>query len=374
LSARGALFVVGVAVDQAPSRDIQILEASEVEPHKLAAFLSEAFSPVFQQFMSTHGDWLHRGPGNRWVALCDGEVAGYRGMTPTVCLFKGMELPAVWAFDLFVLPRFRGLGLQRLLDQALDVPPLLMSFPSDVGAAIYSKQGSGLREDVQVFRLWLAPKPVVPPAPGASALARHLVARSRALGVRGTFRQGTMRVRAVFTRSESTRYRPSRTAEVEVPDPDVLEALFLRHVDRGVATTLRSADHLRWRYLDAPYRSHLSFYLSESHARPTQCAIVRYLESRPEAWVLDIFGDLQDEEGLSDLVRTFLHDAAQRGADEVRVLGSSVALRRVLSGAGFERMAVRKFRWRASDPVIHGLFSSIELQWALGDATFDPRD
>lgn len=359
---------------EAAGRDIRVVPASEVQPAQLAAFLDEAYGPVFRQFMFDHGDWVHRGPGNRWVALCDGEVAGYRGLVPAVCLFQGKELPASWAIDLYVLPRFRGLGLQKLLDQFLETPRLLMSFASDVGAKIYAKQGSGIREETEVCSLWLAPKPVVPPAPGALAFARHVVARSRELGTRGAVRQTARRARAVFTHGRSTRYRPRRTEALESPDVETLEAIFLQHVDRSVATTFRSAEHLRWRYFDAPYSSHLAFFLSGPHGRPTQCAVVRYLEFRPEAWVLDVFGDLEDEEGLSDLVQTILHQAAGRDVNEVRILASSQALRRVLRRLGFARIQMRNFRWRARDPEVHERFLTIGLQWALGDATFDPRD
>jgi hypothetical protein len=112
----------------------------------------------------------------RFVALHGDVVAGYRAMVPTVCLFEGQELPAVWARDLYVLPPFRGMGLQRLLDQQVTAASnLRMSFPNELGAKIYAKQGYGLR-DITRLR--------VPLRPGSQRPCREGM-RSRSVAPRG---------------------------------------------------------------------------------------------------------------------------------------------------------------------------------------------
>jgi GNAT superfamily N-acetyltransferase len=353
---------------QDPSRDIRLVDATEVDSDRLRAFMDEAFGSTYALFMAEHAKWWHRGSHNRWVALCDGEVAGCRGYIPAVCLLDGKEISGIWAVDLFVLPRFRGLGLQKLLDQRLeDISPLVMSFPGDVGATIYAKQGHLVRESVDVHSLNLAPKPLVPPVPGSMAMIRHVASRSRELGVRRATQQAFRRARALVTRTQSARYMPRHTEIVTSFDPDALEALFLRHVDRNVAITHHSADYLRWRYLEAPYRAELAFFLSSSAGKTNQCAIVRYPQTAHAARILDVFGNLADEEALADTLRSVLRDAAHRGVSEITVVASSAPLARTLAQLGFARTELRKFRWRALDSAIHGRLSTIDLQWALCD-------
>jgi len=352
---------------------IRIIEAAQADASELLAFFDEAFGPVKAHFLMDHGDWWHRGPGNRFVAICDGAIAGYRGIIPTVCLFGAKELPAVWGVDLFVLPRFRGLGLQRLLDQCLlEASNLIMSFPGDLGAKIYAKQGYSLREDLQGLSISLAPEPLAKTSPGLGGLVKHVVARGRALGFRGVARQAVRRGRGISFRAQTVHYRPRRTESIDSPDPEVLENLFRRHVTSDLATTLRSAEYLRWRYLAAPYRSELAFYLSDSHGQATHCAIVRFPRSAPEARILDVFGDLADEEGLTDLVRTILRDATNREVDHVFVQASLPALARSLQGAGFTPDYLRRFRWFSHIPEVHDRLSTIQLHWVLGDSDSDP--
>ena len=358
-----------------PLGSIRIVDADEVAAPLLSAFLDEALGPAIQGFLSPHSDWWHRGHGHRWAALYDEAVAGYRAFVPTLILLDGRELPAAWGCDLFVLPRFRGLGLQRLLDERLAAASdLVMSFPTDVGAEVYAKQGHGIRGDVPLYHVSLAPRALTQTAHSVPGVLRYVAGRSRELGVRGTARQVLLRARTLGLRAQTSRYRPTRTERVDSPDPRALEELFLRYVDHGVATTLRSADFLRWRYLDAPYRSDVAFYLRGPTDREAQCAIVRFVRPAREARILDVFGDLDDDEALADLVRTILGEAVHQDIDRVTVLGSSPEIVRALQKAGFTRQVVRPFRWRARDPGVHERFSTIPLRWTLGDSCLDRRE
>jgi len=71
--------------------DIQLMEATRADPQELSAFLEEAFGPIKGRFLTEHGDWWYRGPGRSFVATCDGAIAGFRAMIPTVCLLGGQN-------------------------------------------------------------------------------------------------------------------------------------------------------------------------------------------------------------------------------------------------------------------------------------------
>jgi GNAT superfamily N-acetyltransferase len=351
---------------------IRIVEVAQTDPLQLSAFFYEAFGPVRARFLMNHGDWWHGGSGGRFVAMCDDTVAGYRGIIPSACLLDGKELRAIWGVDLFVLPRFRGLGLQKLLDQRLlDASDLIMSFPGDLGAMIYAKQGYGVRQELQVLSMSLAPDPLAQTTPGLGGLVKHVVARGQALGFRGTARQVVRRTRGLSSRAQTAHYRSRHAERVDSPDPEALESLFRRYVASDLMTTMRSAEHLRWRYLDAPYRSELEFYLSDSNGKSNHCAVVRFLDFTLEARILDVFGNLADEEGIADLLRTILRDAAHRGVERISVQSSLPSFSNTLCNVGFTPDYMRRFRWFSHTPKVHERLSTAPLYWVLGDSDSD---
>ena len=342
------------------------MDAAQVDPGELSAFLEEAFGPLKGRFIVEHGDWLHRGTGRRWVAICDDAIAGYRAMVPSICLFEGEEIPAVWAHDLYVSPRFRGRGLQRPLDERLlesarlENASLLLSFPTEIGAKIYAKQGYGIRDDLSSFSVALHPRLLGERAPGA----------------RGALRRAGASGLAAVLRAWASRYGPKRTEVVDAPDPNTLEDLFRRYVTRDLATTMRSSEFLRWRYLEAPYRSELRFYLTGRQDRPSHYAIVRYLGPGDSVRVriLDVFGDFRDAEGLTDLFRSVVRDATLGGALSVVFRAGSPELAHAARSAGLLISRKSRFRWLADMPSVHERFSTINLHWVYGDGAHDPPE
>jgi len=340
-----------------------LVEAAEVDSRELSAFLRRAFGPSMANFLMDQGDWWHRGPGGQVVAKCEGDIAGYRAIVPTACLFQGKEIPGVWAMHLYVGRQYRGRGLQRLLDQRLlEVPHLRMSFPNELGAKIYVKHGYGLREDL---RRLLAPlRPTSFPRAQKASGGRGPLVKAAAVGLSPL--AATLRVTA-------SRYAPKRTKVVAEPDAETLEQIFRRNVSDEMATTLRSSEFLRWRYFDAPYREELVFYVTDSADEATHYGIVRYMPSGDslKARVLDVFGDFQDEKGLIDLFRTIVHDAAKRHAVFVEMLVSSSSITRAARHAGFLLAEKRRFRWLADDPAVHEGFSGARLHWTMADGEND---
>ena len=294
-------------------QNVRVVDAVAVDPQALLAFLEQAFGPTMGRFRFDHGDWLYAGASMRFVALYGDVVAGYRAMVPTLCLFEGREIPAVWAQDLYVIPAFRGRGLQKLLDErVVAASNLRMSFPNELGAKIYTRQGYGLR---YITRVRVPLHPLAVPRVKMAAGHQGLVVKACALGVTPL---------AAALRTKASRYRPRRTEIADSPGPHPLEAVFRRHVGGDVVTTVRSSEFLQWRYFDAPYRSELSFYLTGQTDRPTHYAVVQYVPHGGSeiARVLDAFGDLQNEDGLEDLFRTIVRDATLRGAVLVEALAT----------------------------------------------------
>ncbi len=339
-------------------QDARVVDAAAVDPEALLAFLVQAFGPSMGRFRFDHADWLYAGAGMRFVALYGDVVAGYRAMAPGLCLFEGREIPAVWAQDLYVLPAFRGRGLQKLLDEkVVAASNLRMSFPNERGAKIYTRQGYGLR---YITRVRVPLRPLAAPRVKMAEGRRGLIVKTCAVGASPL---------AAALRTKASRYRSRRTEITDCPDPRSLEATFYRHVGGDVVTTVRNAEFLQWRYFDAPYRSELSFYLTGPTERPTHYAVVQFVPhgDSETARVLDTFGDLDDEDGLEDLLRTIVRDAILRGAVLVEALATLPVLAQVARRAGFLASDEYRFRWGADDLSIHERFPTARLHWTYGD-------
>jgi hypothetical protein len=160
---------------------------------------------------------------------------------------------------------------------------------------------------------------------------------------------------------------------VSDPDPSTMEAVFRRYLPPDLLTTRRDREFLSWRYLDAPYRHELCFYYTHLPAGTTHYAIVRYLpyHGSTVARVLDLFGDLDDETGLQDLLRTIIRDAVRRESVFLEAHGSSAQVTRAARRCGLLAETKRRFRWRASDPTTHRAFAAAPMYWTIGDSELD---
>ncbi len=341
----------------------QIVDAARVDPRELAAMLDEAYGPAKRRFLIEHGDWWYRGT-ERLVILHDGSVAGYSGVIPTTCLVEGRELPALWAVDLYVSPRFRGLGLQRVItDVVHGMTELHLAFANDLSAQIYRKQRGGrVRSDFGVLILPLRP--------------REVEAVKRAEGPAGALLRAGAAVATPLARTYWSRvahYRPRYTEIMGEPDPAILEGIFRNYTSTGLVTTVRGEDFLRWRYLEAPYRSELSFYVAGRAGKPSCYAIVRCVMSggQSRSRILDIFGDLKDEGICNDLFRTIARDADAKGATQLTVMACAPELVRSLHRVGFLGRRNANLCWTASDPVVQEQLFRAPLYWTLGDSDND---
>ena len=139
---------------------------------------------------------------------------------------------------------------------------------------------------------------------------RGLVVKAGALGLSP--------LAAAYQGPGASRYRPKAYGNPgRSSTRSELEASSLRYARPRLVTTSAVRTTLRWRYFEGPFRSEATFYVTGLPDRPTHYAIVRYLphcDSAQKARILDIFGDFGDSEGLADLLRTIVRDAAVRGS------------------------------------------------------------
>jgi hypothetical protein len=171
------------------------------------------------------------------------------------------------------------------------------------------------------------------------------------------------------------RYEPASAQILEEPEAESLAAIFLRHRE-GWITTNRSADFIRWRYLESPHRSQYTFFIGGSGLTPSLAAVSRTLTRHgvTVTRILDIFGDLEDRKGLSDILRLVAREAVKRGASQVTAIASDPTLMSILRANGFFVSVRFPFCWFSRDPEVVRIIGESRCHWVLADSDNDLLD
>ncbi len=336
-----------------------MVSAGDVDSVALDAFLRRFFSAAHCDFLLRHGAWWHRGQQHRQVALVGDAIAGYSAVIPAPCRVGGKTVPAHWWVDLVVDPKFRGRGLQTRLDRRVrENAEVLLGFPNALAAGIHRKHGWGVSEEHLVLLLPFRPARLRPV--------------QRAAGARGLVLRGLARLAWPITsrlRRRALRYRPASARRLETPDAGDLGAIFERHHDSEVTTTCRGADYLRWRYLEAPYRDQLGFFVA-GDSSPLVAAVTRSrpTDHGPRIKILDLFGRLDDPALVADLLRLLAREAARQGAVELSAFATLPHLFPLFRSAGFVLRTRARSCWHSADPSLMRLLDQCPSHWTFGDS------
>ncbi len=329
-------------------------------------FLEQVYLPEKSRFLIEHGLWWYRGDFHRFVTITEeGQVVGHSAIIPTTCVLDGKPQPSAWWVDLIVDPDFRGQGLQTLLDQAVrESGDLKFAFPArDLSGKMFKKHGWWMREDCDhltlLFTLMALPR---------IRLAQSLKGRLARLAARLI-----TPISASFRWSLS-RYTPKTARAIPNPEADLLAQVFFRYQAQGQRiTSWRDADYIQWRFLDAPYRAQLTFYLAGPVDAPTHVLITRLVDVRGVRTVriLDLFGDLEDEARLRDILRLAVRDAARQHAEQIVAISSVPMLTAVSRSLGFRMRRALQFCWHSPHEVLMKQFGERDYHWTYADSDVD---
>jgi len=334
----------------------------EVEAGRLHDFLLRFYPPAKCEFLQTHGDWWYGDRENRWVLLMGDEIAGYCAGISTRILADQQVIPAIWWVDLLIAPQFRGLGLQSHFDRKIqELNTLKLGFPNARAAAIHSRHGWNVRDDLQVRLLPLFPF--------------HMNQVWHARGWRRVFMKSAAFLISPWTwvmRQKFEGYMPRSAYQVHEPSSDELAAVFERAARAVSGTTYRDSEYFQRRFLNAPYRHELAFYAAGRKEAPSHFLIARYIKRGHGlvTRILDLFGDFEHEECLKDIILHLLRDAANKGSSQVTVLISRPGLQKLLVKLGFLFSRRVRFCWMG-DPVHTAVLSSENVHWTLSDSDND---
>lgn len=349
------------------SENVTIVSPAQVDSVEFDSFMRTAYSSAKTDFLRDHGHWRHHGQENRFVLLKDDQLAGYSAIIPEpLHLLQNRVVSAAWLVDVYVHEDFRGQKLQRYLDARVKTSSeVLLGFPNHLAAKVHKKHGWGVRDDYHIMMLPLRPTEV--------SIVRQVH------GLKGI----AMRTAAWLARPLAWMYRywvAHRKVDgawiIEEPDADLLAAVFEKYSD-GWITTNRDADFIRWRYLQAPCRSQLTFFGAGSSPQDLSIiAIVRALPRQPSATarILDIFGDLRDREALSNVLRLVIQQAAKQGAAQVTAMVTNSDLYSALRANHLVVRLSLRFCWISDDPAIMQTIAEGNSHWCYADSDADSID
>ncbi len=325
-------------------------------------FLDSVFSKPQAEFLRDHGRWWHKGDHNRFMVLVDEEPAAYCGIIPTECYVGGKRESAFWWVDLVVAPQYRGRGLQSIIDREIrSRPETKLGFPNELAIGLHQKHGWGVRRDLRVLMLPLRPMKV-----------KKVLVAPRLRGFPLRVCALAMTPLANRVRRKLQKHSSQGSGPVENPSSEAFENVFLRTQRKDTATTYRSAEFVQWRYLDAPYRSQLSFYFQGDPSEPTHFLVARHIPFRDTILtrILDVFGDFGDLDGLTDILKTAIRDAIGVGSSQVTVMAADPEPYSLLRGLGFLISTESRFCWWGASSEVNASLGG-RCHWALGDSDND---
>ena len=346
----------------------------DVDPQQLRTFLTQAFNAQKADFLMQHSDWWHRDSPARFVAVehSTDSIVGYCALIRSQVLLDDKPHDMYWWIDLIILPAYRGLGIQRLLDEAAkQTGHTQLGFPNALAAIIHRKHGWGVRTEGTrwQYTLNLTASARLRAYDGATGRVLRTLARVLNPAFRVVKRAGLL----------SVSHPHITVTDEQKPDPLMLATIFTKHhPTQGTLTTQRDADFIRWRYLQAPYRDQLRFFIAYDQQQPVLALITRLLTVKglKTLRILDVFGDLHNREALTSLLNCAQQEAVRCHADHILIVVTHDALAGPLRDLRFVRDDDNPlaFCWLSdSDEQMHAI-EQLQPYWVFADSDLDYSD
>lgn len=162
---------------------------------------------------------------------------------------------------------------------------------------------------------------------------------------------------------------------LENPSAEFLADVFRRQ-DHSILTTNRTAEYLRWRYLEAPYREQLLFFTAGAEQTPVLAAVTRIFmrQGVKIARILDVFGDLSDDVALTALLRRIVVEMSRQKAIYITAMVTRPELFPIFRAVGFVFSVSSRFRWFSPDLEVMRIIGEEPGYWCLGDSDNDSID
>ncbi|HAF61787.1 MAG TPA: hypothetical protein DCK95_05630 [Anaerolineaceae bacterium] len=338
-----------------------IVTASDVPPEKLHTFLCRFFVQEKCNFLQEHGDWWHCGNHNRWVILSEENVVGYCAIIPTKIVVDHNTIPAYWWLDLIIAPEHRRRGLQSSFDKKLkEMEILKLGFPNET-AFIHKKHSWGVRDDLTTKLLPLRPLKVTQVR--KSSGFRKIILKTGA---------AVLSPIMSLYRKMLKNYKPKYSYRVNQPSVEDFAKIFKNFPPKNFSTTHRDAEYFTHRFMEAPYKGNLDYYVSRSDDQLTHYAITRNFVHKGDriTRILDLYGDFDHIEKIKDLLFCVISDAIKNNSTQITIMATLTSLKNLLMHLGFLFNSKARFCWLSTD---HDLMTELDrkIYWTLADSDND---
>ena len=342
--------------------EVKVITAEQVDMDGFDQLLSHAYSERKTAFLREWGNWRHRGAENRYILTTEDDVPiAYCAVIPAPIYLREHEQPAAWWVDLFLEPELRGQKLHLHLEgRAKVAAPIMLGVPNNL--YMHRKNGWGVRDDYRTMML--------PLKPSAVPLIRNMSGMRGILARLVSYAANPLMM--MYRNSVLNRHIESAWI-IDSPDAEEMAKVFKRYRE-GWITTNRDAEFIRWRYLDSPFASEYAYFgAGEQRDQPDLIAITRTFKRNKTTVtrILDIFGDLNNEQLLSNLILRITQDAIGKESVQVNAKATYPLLESVLRSNRFLLSMKSYFCWYSTDPELMARVAEGPCHWTYADSDSD---
>jgi hypothetical protein len=369
--------------------NVRLVLVSNFDQDRVNRFFQQEYPASKADFLIQHGRWFYREVDeyNYVLVRDDGEIVGHAGGLPLYAMLNGERQYVHWCIDLIVGKAYRARGYYRPLINDLQlIPELGIGFPNEMSRLLLKRSGWRLRWDGLRFSMPLSPTGSAYLMRVEAGLKRSRKARRRSQRIRLRFQRLADKARQLAAlglsgpvmarqRARLERYQPLSARRVMQPDAEQLADVFMRHTKpMPIMTIYRDADYLRWRYLESPFAAEMSYYVAGPADAPTHVLIARTAVFRglTITRILDLFGALDDQDGLRDVIRLALRDAARARSDLITSTAWLPSVIESIRALDFREVEQLVFAWYSRHgPEMMDKVDHTAYHWVMGDSDAD---
>lgn len=331
----------------------------ELEPAHVHTFYIKAFGRSKADFLMTYGEWWHRYSQHRYAVVTDtGEIAGYHAAIEGDFIVAGQIQHGLWWMDLHILSKYRGQGLQSLLDRqirALNIP--LFGFPNTVAIDIHRKHGWGVNETGRYMKQTFSRR-----AEEQVQWMRGLTGRVARIGAR--LEQPLIQLRALRNLARWDTEHVTETRSL-----DKLPALATLSVDDQTVTTYRNHAYFDWKYGQCPFPDQFRIYRA-ADGNDELAMITRrlYVKKVHTLRIEDYMGSLHRADLFTACVIKALADSLRQGIEQALIVTTRPEYAALLEELGFRSYQPLAFCWYSAEPGWIEQVTHLKSHWVFADS------
>lgn len=338
--------------------EINLNSFSQVDDNKLYNFLTTAFGKDKAEFLKNYYMWWYNGD-NAIIATANNEVAGFCGIIPDRIKAGKEIINAAWWVDLYVHPKFRGLGIQRLLNnKVLEKYPNIFGFPNKVASLIHKKHGWLILNNCNIY-LFPVIFEEISPIKKINSKYKFLIPILSIL---------TKPI--IFYFINKLKQKGNRTILIDNVDLNVLSSCYDKLSEINIITTHRDHQYLKRKYIHSPFAHQLKYFIAGTEDDSQLILIMRLLDHKQPiiARIIDLIGNINNYKLLEDVIIAATKYAISRGAVQITIATSYPLIKNILLNSGYFINKTFRFCFFVRDNQLKEIINKYPHHWVLADS------